>query len=184
MPDPKQKKTLPNLGNKNASMGMDGKMTIISDKMKKNYKPTPEKKPMKYIDSKTGKDVEKYPAAPQMGHSPAEMSSYAQQERKHLMQDMPVVKDATGGRSWMSKHSKSAFHMGHSPAEMGHDSPAKHKGSAHGAKHSEEVGHQGTNIHSHTGGKQKKREDQMAAAKKRKKVKATIKAGKAIARSM
>jgi len=29
------------------------------------------------------------------------------------------------GGSWMSKHSKSAMHMGHSPAEMGHDSPAK-----------------------------------------------------------
>tara|TARA_R100001198_G_C5159675_1_gene165356 strand:- start:539 stop:700 length:162 start_codon:yes stop_codon:yes gene_type:complete len=41
----------------------------------------------------------------------------AKQERKNLMKDMPVVKDAMGGRSWMSKHSKSAFHMGHeSPA--------------------------------------------------------------------
>jgi len=37
------------------------------------------------------------------------------QERKNLMQDMPVVKDATGGRSWMSKHSKSAVQMGQSP---------------------------------------------------------------------
>jgi hypothetical protein len=50
---------------------------------------------------------------------------YAKQERKDLMEDMPIVKDAMGGRSWMSKHSKSAFQMGHSPAEMGHDSPAK-----------------------------------------------------------
>ena len=78
---------------------------------------------------------------------------------------------------------------GHSPAEMspykmGHESPAKHKGSVHGAKHSEEVGHDGTGIHSHSSGKQKKRDDQMAAAEKRKKVKATVKAGKAIAKSM
>jgi len=72
-----------------------------------------------------------------MGHSPAEMGhspmknqnkGYAKQERKDLMQDMPIVKDAMGGRSWMSKHSKSAFQMGHSPAEMGHDSPAKKEG--------------------------------------------------------
>lgn len=62
-----------------------------------------------------------------MGHSPAEMGhspmenqnkGYAKQERKDLMQDMPIVKDAMGGRSWMSKHSKSAFQMGHSPAKM------------------------------------------------------------------
>lgn len=97
---------------------------------------------------------------PQMGHSPAEMSpykmghspaemghdspaknqnkGYAKQERKDLMQDMPVDKRASAMQmghespakmghespakmkgSWMSKHSKSAFHMGHeSPAEM------------------------------------------------------------------
>jgi len=46
------------------------------------------------------------------------------QEKYNLMHDNPVVKHASGG-SWMSKHSKSAFQMGHSPAEMGHDSPAK-----------------------------------------------------------
>tara|TARA_R100001460_G_scaffold49341_1_gene87557 strand:+ start:1337 stop:1882 length:546 start_codon:yes stop_codon:yes gene_type:complete len=82
----------------------------------------------------------KYGAPTQMGHSPAEMSpykmghspmenqnkGYAKQERKDLMQDMPIVKDAMGGRSWISKHSKSAMmmkgpmEMGHSPAEMGH----------------------------------------------------------------
>ncbi len=129
-----------------------------------------------------------------MGHSPAEMSPLdghcgpmkmesSKQEKYNLMHDNPVAKHASGG-SWMSKHSKSAFQMGHSPAEMGHESPAKHKGSAHGARHSEEVGHDGTNIHSHTSGKQKKKDDQMAAAEKRKKVKATIKAGKAIAKSM
>ena len=44
----------------------------------------------------------------------------AKQERKNLMNDMPVDKVASGG-SWMSKHSQSALHMGHkSPAEMGH----------------------------------------------------------------
>tara|TARA_R110001592_G_scaffold38355_4_gene126548 strand:+ start:2401 stop:2649 length:249 start_codon:yes stop_codon:yes gene_type:complete len=62
----------------------------------------------------------------------------AKQERKDLMQDMPVDKRASAMQmghespakmghespakmkgSWMSKHSKSAFHMGHeSPAEM------------------------------------------------------------------
>ncbi len=41
------------------------------------------------------------------------------QEKYNLMH-------ASGG-SWMSKHSKSAFQMGHSPAEMSHDSPAKQK---------------------------------------------------------
>ena len=117
-----------------------------------------------------------------MGHSPAEMES-AKQEKYNLMHNNPVAKHASGG-SWISKHSKSALHMGHSPAEMGHKSPAKHKGSVHGAKHSEEVGHDGTGIHSHTSGKQKKRDDQMAAAEKRKKVKATVKAGKALAKSM
>ena len=45
---------------------------------------------------------------------------------------MPIVKDAMGGRSWMSKHSKSALRMGHgSPAEMGHDSPAEMHGGFH-----------------------------------------------------
>jgi hypothetical protein len=76
-----------------------------------------------------------------MGHeSPAKNQNkgYAKQERKDLMQDMPIVKDAMGGRSWMSKHSKSALHMGHSPAEMGHspaemghESPAEMHGGFH-----------------------------------------------------
>ena len=116
------------------------------------------------------------------GESPNKMESN-KQEKYNLMHDNPVVKHASGG-SWMSKHSKSAFKMGHSPAEMKYDSPATHKGSVHGAKHSEEVGHDGTDIHSHARGKQKKRDDQMAAAEKRKKVKATVEAGKAIAKSM
>ena len=73
----------------------------------------------------------------EMGHeSPAKMES-AKQERKDLMQDMPVDKRASAMQmghespakmghespakmkgSWISKHSKSALHMGHSPAEM------------------------------------------------------------------
>tara|TARA_B100000530_G_C15926369_1_gene475102 strand:+ start:2177 stop:2494 length:318 start_codon:yes stop_codon:yes gene_type:complete len=48
----------------------------------------------------------------------------AKQERKNLLDINPIAKHASGG-SWMSKHSKSAFKMGHSPAEMGHDSPAE-----------------------------------------------------------
>ena len=47
----------------------------------------------------------------------------AKQEKYNLMHDNPVAKDASGGRnaSWMSKHSQSAF-------QMGHDSPAKNLG--------------------------------------------------------
>ena len=55
----------------------------------------------------------------EMGHSPAEMES-AKQERKNLLDINPIAKHASGG-SWMSKHSKSAF-------QMGHDSPAKNLG--------------------------------------------------------
>ena len=55
-----------------------------------------------------------------MNYSPNKMESN-KQEKYNLMHDNPVAKHA----SWMSKHSKSALHMGHSPAEMGHDSPAK-----------------------------------------------------------
>ena len=60
-----------------------------------------------------------------MGHKDSAMKmESAKQEKYNLMHDMPVVKHA----SWMSKHSKSALHMGHSPAKMGHEgSPAKHK---------------------------------------------------------
>ena len=63
-----------------------------------------------------------------MGHknSAMEMSPYkmesAKQERKDLLQDNPVAKDASGGRSWMSKHSKSG--MG-SAMKMEYGSPAK-----------------------------------------------------------
>jgi len=68
-----------------------------------------------------------------MGHckgSGPHMES-AKQEKYNLMHDNPVAKHASGG-SWMSKHSKSAMHMGHSPAEMGHDSPAKKYGAMKG----------------------------------------------------
>ena len=106
------------------------------------------------------------------------------QEKYNLMHDNPVAKHASGG-SWMSKHSNSAFQMGHSPAEMGHESPAKHKGSAHGARHSEEVGHgDGAGMHSHAYGRQKKQDEGKERSEKRKKVKATIEAGKALANSM
>jgi mannosyltransferase OCH1-like enzyme len=53
-----------------------------------------------------------------MGHctgSPNKMES-AKQEKYNLMHDNPVAKHASGG-SWMSKHSKSALHMGYSPLE-------------------------------------------------------------------
>jgi len=52
------------------------------------------------------------------GGNPIEMSPYKmesnKQEKYNLMHDNPVAKHASGG-SWMSKHSNSALHMGHSP---------------------------------------------------------------------
>lgn len=97
----------------------------------------PNKPPMKMGHSPAEMSPYKMGHSPaEMGHSPMENQNkgYAKQERKDLMQDMPVVKDAMGGRSWMSKHSRSAMmmkgpmEMGHSPAEMGHKgSPAKHE---------------------------------------------------------
>ena len=83
-------------------------------------------------------------SAMKMGHSPAEMSPYkmghespaqnhhygkrkgesVKQERKNLLTDNPVAKDASGGRPWIAKHFKSSLNMNHSPAEMGH-SPAE-----------------------------------------------------------
>ena len=41
---------------------------------------------------------------------------YAKQEKKDLMNDNPIAKDASGGRSWMSKHSQSGF--GSSPLQQ------------------------------------------------------------------
>jgi hypothetical protein len=57
----------------------------------------------------------------EMGHSPAKMES-AKQEKKNLLTENPI--DDKGSAlamkgSWMSKHCKSALHMGHK------DSPAK-----------------------------------------------------------
>ena len=61
-------------------------------------------------------------SAMKMGHKDSAMKmESAKQEKYNLLHDNPVAKHA----SWMSKHSKSALHMGHSPAEMGHESPAK-----------------------------------------------------------
>ena len=70
---------------------------------------------MSYSPNKMGHE-----SPTEMGYSPMENQNkgYAKQKRKDLMQDMPIVKDAMGGRSWMSKHSRSAFQMGHSPAKM------------------------------------------------------------------
>ena len=62
-------------------------------------------------------------SAMKMGHSPMKKES-AKQEKYNLMHDNPVAKHASGG-SWMSKHSKSAF-------QMGHDSPAKKHGAMKG----------------------------------------------------
>ena len=62
-------------------------------------------------------------SAMKMGHSPMKKES-AKQEKYNLIHDNPVAKHASGG-SWMSKHSKSAF-------QMGHDSPAKKHGAMKG----------------------------------------------------
>ncbi len=58
--------------------------------------------------------------------SPAENQNkgYAKQEKKDLLNDNPIAKDASGGRSWMSKHSQS----GGSPALKHHGAPMKMKG--------------------------------------------------------
>jgi len=78
-----------------------------------------EKKAAPQMNNKAAMQMSPY----RMGHndSPVENHHYGtrkgesiKQERKDLMQDMPVVKDATGGRdmSWMSKH---VTKMGGSP---------------------------------------------------------------------
>jgi len=47
----------------------------------------------------------------EMGHSPAENQNkgYAKQEKKDLMNDNPVAKDASGGRPWISRHFRSSM---------------------------------------------------------------------------
>ncbi len=45
-------------------------------------------------------------------------SELVKTERSNLMSDNPVAKDASGGRSWMSKHSQS--NMGGSPIKNHH----------------------------------------------------------------
>jgi len=87
----------------------------------------------------------------EMGYKSPMKKESAKQERKNLLTENPVDNKASAMRmghespakmghespmkmagSWMSKHSKSALHMGHSPVEMGHESPAKNLG--HGMK--------------------------------------------------
>ena len=60
---------------------------------------------------------------------------YAGQEKKDLMNDNPIAKDASGGRSgsWMSKHSQSKMGGG-SPAKMYKDSPAAKMDEMHNGK--------------------------------------------------
>lgn len=73
--------------------------------------------------------------------TPAEMSpyqnqnkGYAKQEKKDLLQDNPVARDASGGRPWIAKHFKSSM----SPLKEGHEggSPMSDKG--HGEKFTDE----------------------------------------------
>ena len=60
-------------------------------------------------------------SAMKMGHKDSAMKmESAKQEKYNLLHDNPVAKHA----SWMSKHSKSAF-------QMGHESPAKMHGGDH-----------------------------------------------------
>jgi hypothetical protein len=60
----------------------------------------------------------------EMGHSPAENQNkgYAKQEKKDLMNDNPVARDASGGRPWIARHFKSTMgspaKMNYSPMEM------------------------------------------------------------------
>ena len=95
----------------------------------------PNKPPMKMGHSPAEMSPYKMGHSPnEMGHSPNEMSpmknqnkGYAKQERKDLIQDMPIDTRASsiinaGIRSRMGGQPQ----MGHSPAEMGH-SPAQHK---------------------------------------------------------
>jgi hypothetical protein len=90
--------------------------------IKKGKKATT-KKAKKQKAKEASSERTKEMGGPNMSYSPTKMES-AKQEKYNLMHDNPVAKDASGGRdaSWMSKHSKSALHMGHeSPAQnLGH----------------------------------------------------------------
>jgi len=69
-------------------------------------------------------------SAMEMGHeSPAKNQNkgYAKQERKDLLKDNPVARDASGGRPWIAKHYKSGMNYG-SAMEMGHSPMEKHDG--------------------------------------------------------
>lgn len=73
-------KKLPELGNKNAEMGSDGKMTIITANMAKNYKPIPlrkmkgKKMKMEKVAVKAKQD--KSPAKQSKSMTPAEVSKF------------------------------------------------------------------------------------------------------------
>jgi len=80
--------------------------------------------------------------------TPAEMSpyhnqnkGYAKQERKDLLKDNPVARDASGGRPWIAKHYKSGMNYGspmtdkHSAMEM--ETPMKKHHSAMKMNHDE-----------------------------------------------
>ena len=55
---------------------------------------------------------------------PNQNKGYAKQEKKDLLNDNPIAKDASGGRPMILKHMSGS--MGSSPAKMHHEgSPAK-----------------------------------------------------------
>ena len=80
----------------------------ITNKVKKKVAEGAAQAAMEKLGSKSIATM-KYNAVSQM--SPYEMES-AKQEKYNLMHDNPVAKDASGGRSWMSKH---VHKMGGSP---------------------------------------------------------------------
>tara|TARA_R100001086_G_scaffold90511_2_gene44621 strand:+ start:3077 stop:3385 length:309 start_codon:yes stop_codon:yes gene_type:complete len=61
-----------------------------------------------------------------MGHTYNTGGESAKQERHNLLHDNPVVKDASGGRPWISKHFKSTM----SPLKDGHESDSPVEGNA------------------------------------------------------
>ena len=142
MPDKKQKKRLNQMAREVRTA--TGKATKKDERKNKR-----DSKKLKKHMSKDGSGLNMGHSPAEMspykmGHSPAEMSPYkmghespaqnhhygkrkgesVKQERKNLLTDNPVAKDASGGRPWIAKHFKSNLNMNHSPAEMGH-SPAE-----------------------------------------------------------
>ncbi len=100
----------------------DGSFSFTKSQAEKRKKPKMTKK-LEPVEKKAAPQM-KYSAATQMGHSPAEMKhspaemghspaemghspaemETKKQEKYNLLHDNPVAKDASGGRSWMSKH--------------------------------------------------------------------------------